>query len=121
MPRGAAQQMQMHTHLWNSTSRISHSPHLTLPTLPPSVRLLPEGNLVKWQKWHIRVGFNAREGLVLHRVAWEDGGRIRPILYRASLAEMTVPVRVLQLDPNPNPVQLMAQCVIQRVHYWEKV
>ena len=27
-----------------------------------------EGNLIKWQKWHIRVSFNAREGLVLHNV-----------------------------------------------------
>ena len=27
-----------------------------------------EGNLIKWQKWHIRVSFNSREGLVLHNV-----------------------------------------------------
>lgn len=46
---------------------------------------------VKWQKWHIRVGFNGREGLVLHKVDWEDAGRVRPVLYRASLSEMTVP------------------------------
>ena len=29
-----------------------------------------EGNLIKWQKWQIRVSFNAREGLVLHNVGW---------------------------------------------------
>jgi primary-amine oxidase len=46
---------------------------------------------VKWQKWHIRVGFNGREGLVLHQVGWQDGDRLRPVLHRASLAEMTVP------------------------------
>lgn len=27
-----------------------------------------EGNLIKWQKWHIRISFNYREGLVLHNV-----------------------------------------------------
>lgn len=27
-----------------------------------------EGNLIKWQKWHIRTSFNYREGLVLHNV-----------------------------------------------------
>lgn len=50
-----------------------------------------EGGLVRWQKWHIRLGFNVREGLVLHDIGYEDGGRIRPIMRRASLAEMVVP------------------------------
>ncbi len=58
-----------------------------LPAWPRSI----EGNLVRWQKWHMRVGFNAREGLVLHNVGWEENGRVRPILHRASLAEMAVP------------------------------
>ncbi|MGL4294572.1 MAG: primary-amine oxidase, partial [Aestuariivirga sp.] len=50
-----------------------------------------EGQLVRWQKWHIRVGFNVREGLVLYDIAYEDKGRLRPIMYRASMAEMVVP------------------------------
>jgi primary-amine oxidase len=50
-----------------------------------------EGNLVRWQKWQIRVGFTGREGLVLHEIAYDDDGRLRPILSRASLAEMVVP------------------------------
>jgi primary-amine oxidase len=45
------------------------------------------GREVRWQKWAFRVGFNPREGLVLHTVAY-DG---RPILYRGSIAEMIVP------------------------------
>ena len=49
------------------------------------------GHEVKWQKWSFRVGFTQREGLVLHTIGYEDGGRVRPIIYRASLAEMTVP------------------------------
>ncbi len=46
-----------------------------------------EGQAVEWQKWSLRVGFNPREGLVLYTVAY-DG---RPVLYRASIAEMMVP------------------------------
>ncbi|MBD0269719.1 MAG: primary-amine oxidase, partial [Cyanobacteria bacterium Co-bin8] len=56
-----------------------------------------EGHLIKWQKWHIRIGFTPREGLVLHQVGYEDEGRLRPILYRASMAEMVVPYN----DPRP--------------------
>jgi primary-amine oxidase len=44
-------------------------------------------NLVKWQNWSFRVGFNYREGLVLHNVEF-DG---RTIMKRASLVEMAVP------------------------------
>ncbi|KAK9825988.1 hypothetical protein WJX74_003459 [Apatococcus lobatus] len=49
------------------------------------------GNRVSWQKWNMRVGFNWREGLVLHSIGYEDQGRIRPIIHRASLAEIIVP------------------------------
>jgi primary-amine oxidase len=50
-----------------------------------------QGNEVRWQKWRLRVGFNAREGLVLHTVGYEDGGSLRSILHRAALSEMVVP------------------------------
>ncbi len=56
------------------------------------------GHEVTWQKWHLRIGFTPREGLVLHTIGYEDQGRIRPILYRAALAEMVVPYG----DPAPN-------------------
>jgi primary-amine oxidase len=46
-----------------------------------------EGHEVQWDKWSFRVGFNPREGLVLYTVGY-DG---RPVLYRASIAEMMVP------------------------------
>lgn len=49
------------------------------------------GNQVKWQNWDFRVGFTSREGLVLHAIQYEDGGVSRPILHRASIAEMVVP------------------------------
>ena len=50
-----------------------------------------QGNHVAWQKWDLRIGFTAREGLVLHQVGYADAGRLRPLIYRASLAEMVVP------------------------------
>ncbi|MEI6159246.1 MAG: primary-amine oxidase, partial [Roseococcus sp.] len=50
-----------------------------------------EGQEVRWQKWRFRVGFNAREGLTLHAITYEDQGRIRPVMHRAALSEMVVP------------------------------
>lgn len=63
-----------------------------------------EGNLIKWQKWQIRVGFDWREGLTLHNVRYEDEGRLRPILHRASIAEMAVPYGEQQVGPTALPV-----------------
>jgi primary-amine oxidase len=50
-----------------------------------------EGYEVAWQKWKFRIGFTAREGLVLHDVSYNDAGHQRPVLYRASICEMVVP------------------------------
>ena len=36
-----------------------------------------EGNCIRWQKWSFVVGFNAREGLTLHNVRYDDGGNDR--------------------------------------------
>jgi primary-amine oxidase len=46
---------------------------------------------VRWQNWRFRFGFNSREGLVLYTVGYEDGGRVRSVLYRGSCSEMAVP------------------------------
>ena len=62
----------------------------------PSFRV--DGYAVQWQKWQMRLGFTPREGLVLHTLGYEDGGRVRPILYRAALSEMVVPYG----DPGPH-------------------
>ena len=37
------------------------------------------------------VGFHVRDGLILHMIGYEDEGRLRPIMHRASMAEMVVP------------------------------
>ncbi|MEN3334707.1 MAG: primary-amine oxidase [Blastocatellia bacterium] len=58
---------------------------------PQGVSFAVDGNEVRWQKWRFRFSMTPREGLVLHTVGYEDEGRLRPILYRASLSEMVVP------------------------------
>jgi primary-amine oxidase len=60
-------------------------------TQPQGPSFEVEGNLVRWQKWSLRVGMDPLEGLVLHAVGYEEGGRVRPVLYRASVSEMVVP------------------------------
>jgi len=67
-------------------------------TQPDGPSFTVAGNEVAWQGWRLHVGFNAREGLVLHRIGFEDGGRLRPILNRASYSEMVVPYG----DPSPS-------------------
>lgn len=69
--------------------------HITQPD-GPSFEL--DGYGLTWQKWHMRVGYSPREGLVLHQVGYEDQGRVRPILHRASVSELYVPYG----DPNPS-------------------
>lgn len=66
-------------------------------TQPEGPSFTVDGHAVSWQKWRLRIGYNLREGLVLHQVGYEDGGRIRPILHRASLSELYVSYG----DPSP--------------------
>ncbi len=56
-----------------------------------------DGNCVRWQKWSFVIGFNGREGLTLNNVCYQDNGKKRSVLYRASLSEMVVPYG----DPAP--------------------
>jgi primary-amine oxidase len=60
-------------------------------TQPDGASFTVDGWKVQWQKWSMRVGFNPREGLVLHEITYADRGRTRPIIYRMSLSEMVVP------------------------------
>jgi primary-amine oxidase len=64
--------------------------HITQPE-GPSFGL--DGDVVTWEGWRLRVGFDAREGLTLHQLSLQD----RPVVYRASVAEMMVPYA----DPGP--------------------
>ena len=50
-----------------------------------------EGHCIRWMGWDVRVGFNNREGLILHQLGHTIDGNRRPVLHRASIAEMVVP------------------------------
>ena len=50
-----------------------------------------EGSLVRWQKWSVRVSMHPVDGLVLHQIFYEDDGKSRSVMHRASLSEMVVP------------------------------
>ena len=45
------------------------------------------GNIIAWQKWTFRVGYNQREGMVLYDVRYDS----RPLFYRLSLSDMNIP------------------------------
>jgi len=60
---------------------------------PEGVGFTLDGQLLSWQNWQLRLGFNHREGLVLHQVGFRDGERLRSVAHRLSFAEMVVPYR----------------------------
>lgn len=66
-------------------------------TQPAGPSFTVDGYQVKWQNWSFVIGFNAREGLTLHHLRYNDQGKERSVLYRASLTEMVVPYG----DPKP--------------------
>ena len=73
----------------NTPSRTAPRP--LVQTQPQGRSFAIRGNEIRWQQWQFRVSIHPREGLVLHTVGYEDSGRMRSILYRASLSEMLVP------------------------------
>jgi primary-amine oxidase len=54
-----------------------------------------DDGLLRWGPWQLRISMHPIEGLVLHQVSYvesrPEGDHPRPILYRASVAEMVVP------------------------------
>jgi primary-amine oxidase len=66
-------------------------------TQPDGPSFALDGHELRWQKWHLVIGYTPREGLVLHQVRYRDGDRERSVLHRASLSEMWVPYG----DPAP--------------------
>jgi primary-amine oxidase len=66
-------------------------------TQPDGPSFEVDGWEVRWERWRFRLGFTAREGLVLHTVGYEDRGRVRPVIWRASVAELFIPYA----DPRP--------------------
>ncbi|MFP6747095.1 MAG: primary-amine oxidase [Alphaproteobacteria bacterium] len=58
---------------------------------PHGASFTVQGQQVRWLNWQFHVEFNAREGLVLNDLRFTDGAEQRPVLHRASVAEMVVP------------------------------
>ncbi|MFB9376766.1 primary-amine oxidase [Kineococcus gynurae] len=62
-------------------------------TQPEGPSFTVEDGELRWQNFSVRLGFTAREGLVLQQLRYDDHGRVRDIAYRMSFAEMIVPYR----------------------------
>ncbi|MDF3340387.1 primary-amine oxidase [Mycolicibacterium septicum] len=67
-------------------------------TQPDGPSFTLDGNLLQWQNWLLRVGFNHREGMTLHTVRYRDGEVDRSVAHRMSFAEMVVPYRDSSVD-----------------------
>ncbi|WP_135455471.1 primary-amine oxidase [Mycobacterium sp. DL99] len=67
-------------------------------TQPDGPSFTLDGNLLRWQNWSLRVGFNHREGMTLHTVRYRDGEVNRSVAHRMSFAEMVVPYRDSSVD-----------------------
>ena len=75
------------------------APPTTLKILQPQGKSFQiQGNEITWQGWKFRYLMHPRDGLVLYLVSYNDGEKIRPVLYRAGLSEMVVPYG----NPDPN-------------------
>lgn len=50
-----------------------------------------DGWHVDWERWSMRIGWDQREGLVIHTVSFDDNGNQRAIAHRLSIAELVIP------------------------------
>ena len=62
-------------------------------TQPEGASFTLDGDVLDWEKWQVRLGFDPVEGLVLHQISFDDEGERRPIVYRASVAGDGRPLR----------------------------
>ncbi|CAG7970865.1 unnamed protein product [Penicillium olsonii] len=99
LPTGATDELDSETQPWDPVSAVEYSSDLLGPNafrkdLKPLQVLQPQGpsfsvqgRHIEWQKWSFQLGWNMREGPVLHDVRYEG----RSLFYRVSMSEMTVP------------------------------
>ncbi|MDX6560263.1 MAG: primary-amine oxidase [Gaiellales bacterium] len=69
---------------------------------PEGTSLHLDGRALSWGPWRVRIGFNPRESLTLHELAFDagDGAGPRPVAHRLSIAELAIPYA----DTNPTVV-----------------
>jgi primary-amine oxidase len=77
-------------------NRLPLTPLQVVQPKGPNFRI--DGTAVSWEGWHFRVGYDTREGLVLWRIGFGRGGKVRPIVYRMAMDEIYVPYAL----PDPN-------------------
>lgn len=82
----------------HSDEKLREAPKPLLIAQSHGASYVVEGNEVRWQNWRFRFAVHPMEGLVLYTVGYEDQGKLRSVLYRASLSEMVVPYG----DPGPS-------------------
>jgi primary-amine oxidase len=81
-----------------SVGKLREKPKPLIISQPEGASYKMNGQEIAWQKWRFRYTMHPREGLVLHTIGYDDDGKTRSILYRASLSEMVVPYG----DPDAN-------------------
>jgi hypothetical protein len=77
MPRARLKGAEGAESEWYSRIREDLKPLEIVQAEGPSFSV--DGYDVRWQKWHFRVGFTSREGLVLHQLAY--GITAAPVLF----------------------------------------
>jgi len=66
-------------------------------TQPDGTSFTVDGWGINWERWNFRIGWDQREGLVIHDVSFDDHGTRRRIAHRLSIAELVIPYG----DPSP--------------------
>ncbi|OHE91448.1 primary-amine oxidase [Colletotrichum orchidophilum] len=99
LPLGINDEIDVETRPWVPVKPVEYSANILgsdklRKDLKPLQVVQPEGpsfnvshRTVSWQKWQFQLGWSLREGPVLHYIRY-DG---RPLFYRVSMSEMTVP------------------------------
>lgn len=96
------EQASFHDAAWRGPDLTGLTPIEISQPQGPSFTIGDDG-VLDWAGWRLQVSFDQREGLVFHNVSIADrtagdGTSVqRPVLYRASIAEMVVPYG----DPSP--------------------
>src|SRR6201999_331265 len=62
-----------------------------LVTQPQGPSYKIDNGEVVWQNWHFRFRLDPRVGPVINLVRYQDGDRLRSVMYEGSLSEMYVP------------------------------
>jgi primary-amine oxidase len=64
-------------------------PIVVIQPMGPSFKI--DKGEITWQNWHFRLRLDSRVGPVLNLVSYQDGEKLRSVLYEGSFSEMYVP------------------------------